>query len=110
LTKKDIKALEDAEFEATMSNIVIEKKESKDVKTEAVAGDANAKNKKKKEKAKAKKEADEKAEKEKEVVVDATAVELTAEEKKAAVKAAMEKRGNVVGAKAGKDAKDIIAS
>jgi hypothetical protein len=35
----------------------------------------------------------------KEVVVDAAAVELTPEEKKAAVKAAMEKRGNIVGAK-----------
>jgi hypothetical protein len=47
-----------------MSAIPVEKKdESKDNKTEAVAGDTNAKNKKKKEKAKAKKEADEKAEK-----------------------------------------------
>jgi hypothetical protein len=89
-----------------MSGIAVEKKdESKDTKTEAVAGDANAKNKKKKEKAKAKKEADEKAEKaekaakSKEVVVDAPVVELTPEEKKAAVKAAMEKRGNIVGAK-----------
>jgi homoserine dehydrogenase len=104
LTKKEHKALEDAEFEATMSEIVVEQKDESKTKTEAVAGDANAKNKKKKEKAKAKKEADEKAEKEKEVVVDATVVELTPEEKKAAVKAAMEKRGNIVGAKTTKDA------
>ena len=102
-----------------MSGIAVEKKdESKDTKTEAVAGDTNAKNKKKKEKAKAKKEADEKAEKEKQaaaekvkvVAADAAVVELTPEEKKAAVKAAMEKRGNIVSAKPTKDAKDDIAS
>jgi hypothetical protein len=100
-----------------MSDIAVEKKdESKDNKTEAVAGDANAKNKKKKEKAKAKKEADEKAEKAanaakaKEVVADAPVVELTPEEKKAAVKAAMEKRGNIVGAKTTGGAMDDIAS
>ena len=98
-----------------MSGIAVEKKDaSKDNKTEAVAGDANAKNKKKKEKAKAKKEADEKAEKAekakkaKEVVPDAA--ELTPEEKKAQVMAAMEKRGKIVAPKITKDAKDDIAS
>ena len=103
LSKKEQKAIEDAEFEAYMSGVAVEKKDDKtEKKAEVVVGDANSKNKKKKEKAKAKKEADDKAKKEadakakkekdekKEVVT-----ELTAEEKKAAIKAAMEKRGNV---------------
>ena len=118
MSKKELKAVEDAEFDTLMSKIEVEKKgDSKDTKTEVVAGDNGAKNKKKKEKAKAKKEADEKAEKAekaskaKEVVADApAAVELTPEEKKLAVKAAMEKRGNIVVPKTTKDGKEDIAS
>jgi hypothetical protein len=65
LSKKEQKALEDAEFEKLMSGVAVEKKEDKsEKKEEVVVGDGNAKNKKKKEKAKAKKEADEKAAKE----------------------------------------------
>jgi hypothetical protein len=96
-----------------MSGIAVVKiDDSKNTKTEAVAGDANAKNKKKKEKAKAKKEADEKTEKAekdkkaKETVADPAAVEMSPEDKKAAVLAAMEKRGNIVGAKNPKDTKE----
>jgi hypothetical protein len=57
LTKKEQKALEEAEFEKTMANIVLTKKEeskTEDKKDAPVVGDANAKNKKKKEKKKAK--------------------------------------------------------
>ena len=117
MSKKELKAVEDAEFDTLMSKIEVEKKgESKDTKTEVVAGDNQAKNKKKKEKAKAKKEADEKAEKAeaakkaKEVADAPAAVELTPEEKKVAVKAAMEKRGNIVVPKTTKDGKEDIAS
>ena len=64
MSKKEQKALEDAEFEALMSGVAVDTKkdESKTEKAgEVVVGDGNSKNKKKKEKAKAKKEADEKA-------------------------------------------------
>jgi hypothetical protein len=62
LSKKEQKALEDAEFEALMSGVAnTESKEEAKKQPEAVAGEGNSKNKKKKEKAKAKKEADEKA-------------------------------------------------
>lgn len=58
----------------------------------AAAGEGNAKNKKKKEKAKAKAAALAKPDEEK----PKEEKELTAEEKQAAVKAAMAKRGNIV--------------
>lgn len=66
MSKKEQKALEDAEFEALMGGLAVETKPEEAKKaTEsnaaAAGGDGNAKNKKKKEKAKAKKEAEEKA-------------------------------------------------
>ena len=79
LSKKEKKALEDAEFEAMMAGITPEsKKDDSEKKAEAPqVGEANAKNKKKKEKAKAK------AKKEEEAKKDTTnnneASEMTAE-------------------------------
>lgn len=57
MSKKEQKALEEAEFEKMMADLVLAKKEESkadDKKDAPVVGDANAKNKKKKEKKKAK--------------------------------------------------------
>ena len=93
-----------------MANVVVENK-PEEVKKEAevTAGDQNSKNKKKKEKAKAKKEAEEKAKAEQDKAnAPKAATEMTAEEKKAAVKAAMENRGNIAQPKTNKD--DSVAN
>ena len=93
LSKKERKALEDAEFAALMGEVPTaspaQPEEAKAKTEEAANNEASAKNKKKKEKRKAK-AATAPAEEKKEEVK-----ELTKEEKEAAVKAALAKRGNV---------------
>ena len=91
LSKKERKAQEDAEFEALMAGIDLNKnaaEESKQPEKPAAAGEGSSKNKKKKEKKKAKaaQQTDDKKEEVK---------ELTPEERAAALKAAQEKRGLV---------------
>lgn len=91
LSKKEKKALEDAEFEALMAGVKIENATKAEEKKEEApkAGDGNSKNKKKKAKAKAKAEADKKKQEEEKTEQK----ELTEEERQAAIKAALEKRG-----------------
>jgi alpha-galactosidase/6-phospho-beta-glucosidase family protein len=103
LSKKEKKAIEDAEFDALLAGVPlvaapVEKTE------EAVVGDANSKNKKKKEKKKAK--AAEEAKTDAPVV---EAKELTAEEKKAAIKAALEKRGKTATVTSNEDMSKIAS-
>ena len=92
-----------------MGNLDIAKKEegkADDKKDTPVVGDANAKNKKKKEKKKAKAAA-EVVEKKDEVVVEQK--ELTEDERKAAIKAAIQKR-NASNKIINQDDKDSLAS
>ena len=90
MSKKEQKAKEDAEFAALMADVGVKEEskvadKSKDTKPQV--GEGNSKNKKKKEKKKAKQAEAPKEEPKQE------AKELTAEEKQAAVKAALAKRG-----------------
>ena len=97
LSKKEKQAQEEAELEALLADLgVKEEAQKKEEKKEeapkaAPAGEANSKNKKKKDKKKAK-DAEKKEENKEEAKA---AIELTPEERAAAVKAAMSKRGAV---------------
>jgi hypothetical protein len=107
LTKKELKAIEDAEFEALMGDVKVTKEEEK--KSDApVVGAGNSKNQKKKEKAKAKKEAEDKAKAEAAAKTQADQKDMTPEEMKAAAKAAMEKRTKVKNVDAQSDTANIL--
>lgn len=96
MSKKERKALEDAELDGLLAQLGVKEEEAKGqqddkkVAAPATTGEGNSKNKKKKDKKKAKEEVKEEAKEEAK-----PAVELSPEEKAAAVKAAMSKRGAV---------------
>ena len=97
LTKKELKAQEDAEFEKMMKEMGLAEGKGEDGKKEEsnqpVSGEGNAKNKKKKEKKKAK--AAEEAKKAEEQKANEGKEETSELDKEAAIKAALEKRGAI---------------
>ena len=96
LSKKEQKAKEDAEFEALMNEVGVKEAKNEEAKkpeeaATAQPGEASSKNKKKKEKRKAKQTADAKEE----TKAPEEGNDLSPEDKAAAVKAALAKRGNI---------------